>query len=411
MSTAISIDDVHQFSKSAAVVNLEKIIDCSDTLTQLLHEEQFDQSVGKTLERRFSISEVAEMVGRSTNGIRLAEDAGELTPPEKNAQGRRIGYTLEAVNEMRDHFGVQVGRLDYEKAFIMSFQNFKGGVGKTTLCCHFSQYMAMKGYRVLLVDCDSQGSSTTTFGYRPDLDLELEDTLMAYFSGDQQDLRYAIRSTYWDRLDLIPANLELYGAEYLFASMASDEGSDWVSRLHEGLQTIQDEYDLIVLDAPPALGMISLNVVRSLDGLIVPTPPAMYDYHSTTTFFKMLSEVIDSVGASVGEPLDLNFIKILVSKYDSGKTAQEFIAQMMSQYYAGSVLRSPLLLSAEIDNASSNWQTVYELDSPTTSSKTYKRCINSLNTVFSEIEIMVRESWPSHKRMLKEEGYAFDLTV
>lgn len=383
-----------------------QIIDRSDDVVQRLHELQFEPSVGKTLERRYSITEVADMVGRSTNGIRKAENTGQLIPPEKNEQGRRSGYTLEGINAMRDHFGINPWREPGEKPFRMSFQNFKGGVGKTTLCCHFAQYLAQKGYRVLLVDCDSQGSSTTTFGYRPDLDLEAEDTLMPFMSGEKEDLMYAVRGTYWDRLDIIPANLELYGAEYHLASLAGTPGQDWVSRLHEGLLTVEHAYDVIVLDPPPALGMISLNVARSLDGLIVPTPPAMYDYHSTITFFRMMLEVLNSVSSSIDKPLEFDFVKMLVSKYDSGKSAQEFMAQLMSEHYAGAVLRSPLVQSAEIDNASSNWQTVYELAGPTTSNKTYKRCLNSLNAVFGEIELLIRNSWPSQRAKLKAEGHS-----
>ena len=391
---------------SPALRIVEQIIDRSDTLIRRLHEEQFEPSVGKTLERRYSITEVADMVGRSTTSIRKAEDAGHLVSPEKNELGRRSGYTLEAINAMRDYFGIFPGRQDNEKPFRLSFQNFKGGVGKTTLCCHFCQYMAQKGYRVLLVDCDSQGSSTTTFGYHPDLDLELEDTLMPFIVGDEPDLSYAVRATYWDRLDIIPANLELYGAEYHLAALAGGTGPAWINRLHEGLQTVENAYDIVVLDPPPALGMISLNVTRAMDGLIVPTPPAMYDFHSTVTFFRMMMEVVQSVGNSLDEPLDIRFVKLLVSKYDSGKSAQEFIVQMMSEHYAGSVLRAPMLQSAEIDNASSNWQTVYELSSPTTSRKTYQRCINSLNAVFEEIELLVRNTWPSHRDQLKSEGHS-----
>ena len=382
-----------------------QIIDRSDTVIKRLHELQFEPASGKTLERRYSISEVAEMIGRSTNGIRKAENSGQLTPPAKNEQGRRSGYTLEGVNTMRDHFQVNPYRADDEKAFRISFQNFKGGVGKTTLSCHFAQYLAQKGYRVLLVDCDSQGSSTTTFGYRPDLDLVAEDTLMPFFSGERDELSYSVRSTYWDRLDIIPANLELYGSEYHLASLAGTTGQDWVSRLHEGLLTVEQAYDIVVLDPPPALGMISLNVARALDGLIVPTPPAMYDYHSTITFFRMMLEVLNSVNATINDPLEFSFVKMLVSKYDPGKSAQEFMAQLMSEHYAGAVLRSPLVQSAEIDNASSNWQTVYELSGPTTSNKTYKRCLTSLNTVFTEIELLIRNSWPSQRARLKAEGH------
>lgn len=383
---------------------IRQIVAHSDALIDELRNLAFEPNTEKRLRRRYTITQVAEMVGRSANGIRKAEASGALPKPVTNEQGRRTGYSLEDVNRIRDHFNIRPGRLVTEEPVRLAIQNFKGGVGKSTLCTHFSQFLAERGYRVLVIDCDSQASTTTTFGFRPDLDLEAHDTLLPFFDYSETDLKYAIRSTYWDRLDMIPSNLSLYSAEYELAANAGQSGPGWVDRLHEGIQTVEEGYDVIVMDPPPALGMISLNVVRAANALVVPTPPAMYDFHSTVTFFRMMEEVLSSVEQAIGEPLNYKFMKILISRFDPGKSAQEFMVNLMGEHYSRYILNGVIKDSAEIDNASADWQTVYELEKPTTSAKTYKRCLVSLNAVFKEIELLIRLTWPSHAEALEEEG-------
>jgi len=383
---------------------ISQIVSHSDKLIQRLRDMAFEPQQQKQLLKRYPITQVAEMMGRSANSIRRAEANGEVPAPDL-VNGRRLGYDLSQVNALRDHFSVWNGRADGEETVRMAFQNFKGGVGKSTLCTHFSQYLAERGLRVLVIDCDSQASSTTTFGFRPDLDLSDETTLLPFFEGTQSSLAYAIKPTYWDRLDIIPANLSLYSAEYELSAKAGTSGPDWIELLDRGISTVESSYDVIIMDPPPALGMISLNVLRAANALIVPTPPAMYDYHSTVTFFRMMEEVLESVEKSIGAPINYKFMKLLISKYDTNKSAQEFVAQMMGEQYAGHILKSSIKTSAEIDNASADWQTVYELEKQTTSRETYKRCLNSMNGVFKEIEVLIRQSWPSHKRSLEAEGH------
>ncbi len=383
---------------------IRQIVSHSDALIDELRNLAFDPDTEKQLRRRYTITQVADMVGRSANGIRNAEASGALPKPALNERGRRSGYSLEDVNRIRDHFNIRPGRLDTEEPVRLAIQNFKGGVGKSTLCTHFSQFLAERGFRVLVIDCDSQASTTTTFGIRPDLDLESQDTLLPFFDYSESDLNYAIRSTYWDRLDIIPSNLSLYSAEYELAANAGQSGPGWIDRLHEGIQTVEEGYDVVIMDPPPALGMISLNVVRSANALIVPTPPAMYDFHSTVTFFRMMEEVLSSVEEAIGEPLNYKFMKILISKYDPGKSAQEFMVNLMGEHYSRYILNTIVKDSAEIDNAGADWHTVYELEKPTTSAKTYKRCLVSLNAVFKEIELLIRSTWPSHAEGLEEEG-------
>ena len=388
---------------------IREMVKMSDNIIDELRSESFDPHLQKQLAKRYTITQAAEMVGRTTAAIRNAENSGALPSPGRNQNGRRTGYRLRDINIMRDHFGTWPRRADHEEPVILAIQNFKGGVGKSTICTHLSEYLAERGYRILVIDCDSQASTTTTFGFRPDSDLSEEDTLLPYFEhGGPETLDYAIRDTYWDGLQIIPANLTLYSSEYQLAAKAGESGGNWLYRLRDGIDTVKHRYDVIIMDPPPALGMISLNVLRAANSLVVPTPPAMVDYHSTVTFLRMLEDVLAAVERQLNEPVNYKFLKILISKFEEGKSAQQGIARLMRSAYQRYVLNAMLKDSAEIDNAGADWKTVYELERHTTSAQVYKRCVNSLNAVCRDIEWVIRSTWPSHREALEKAGIPVD---
>src|SRR5271168_2837333 len=150
---------------------------------------------------RFPITRTAELVGRTSAAIREAEKDGRLPSVERTASGRRVGYTLTEINQMRAVFGTRPWRTAEDPLSIIAVQNFKGGVGKSTLSVHLAQYLAIRGYRVCLIDCDSQGSTTALFGYVPDLDIGEDDTLYPFFrNAEMASLAYAVRETHWDGL-------------------------------------------------------------------------------------------------------------------------------------------------------------------------------------------------------------------
>ena len=168
----------------------------ADDVIERLRATVFAPDHQKIVDLRFSISRAAEMAGRSTEAIRQAEADGRLPAPRLTESGRREGYTLAEVNQMRDVFGTRPRRGPDDPPIVLAVQNFKGGVGKSTLACHLAQYLALKGYRTAVVDCDSQASSTTIFGFNPDMDVADEDTLLPFFThGGAPDLRYALRPT------------------------------------------------------------------------------------------------------------------------------------------------------------------------------------------------------------------------
>jgi chromosome partitioning protein len=353
---------------------------------------------------RFSITRTAELVGRTGTAIRDAEKDGRLPNVPRTQSGRRVGYTLTEVNAMRAVFGTQPWRDAADPLSIIAVQNFKGGVGKSTVSVHLAQYLATRGYRVCLIDCDSQGSSTMMMGYVPDLDIAEDDTLYPFIRNtEMSSLSYAVRETHWDGLYLIPANLRLYSAEYELAAQIARSDQMLLNRLSDGIASIAEHFDVVVLDPPPALGTIALSVMRAANALLIPVPPTVVDFTSTTSFLAMLYESI-GVLEERGLPIDLHWIRFLATRADEQKSMQRELLQVMRNLFGESMLRSVLRDSAEIDNASARMMSVYELEQPVTSRETYLRCITYLNAVNAEIETQIRLTWPSHVERLRTEG-------
>lgn len=378
----------------------------ANTVIDRLRDRVFAPGAAKTLDLRFNVRTAAQMVGRSDTLIREAENEGRLPAPEKDSNtGRRTGYTLHDVNNMRQVFGTLPHRDPDDEALVLAVQNFKGGVGKSTLVTHVGQYLALHGYRVCVIDCDSQASTTSIFGLNPDVDIdEEEETLYPFFRhGGPQDLRYALRATYWPGIALIAANLGLYDAEYELAGRMARESGFVIDRLRDGINSIRDHFDVILLDPPPALGMISLSVLRAADAILVPTPPNNVDFGSTVHFLKMMHSTLTEL-EQVGGAHAYKFVKVVATKMNDGKSAHVAIKRMMDAVFAGDMLGSVLKDSAEIDNATANLQTVYEITGASARTETHKRCRAYLDAIGRDVEILMRKTWPSQRDALAREG-------
>ena len=279
----VTLDELSVLSRRAA------------TVIDRLRERVFAPGTQKQLDLRFNVRTAAEMVGRSEKAIRDAEGDGRLPSPDKDEDtGRRRGYSLADIARMREVFGTLPHRAPDDPPLVLAVQNFKGGVGKSTIVTHLAQYFALKGYRVCIIDCDSQASTTAVFGLNPDVDVdEEEDTLYPFLRhGGPKTLHYALRATYWPGIAIVPANLGLYDAEYEFAARMARDPAFILDRLREGVESIADQFDIILLDPPPALGMLSLSVLRAANALLVPAPPNNIDFASTAHFLKMLEATL-----------------------------------------------------------------------------------------------------------------------
>lgn len=391
---------------SVSLTELTQLTSRASTVIQRLRERVFSPGHEKQLNLRFNVRTAAEMVGRTEKAIRDAEGDGRLQEPDKDPETkRRTGYTLGQVNQMRDVFGTLPHRASDDPALVLAVQNFKGGVGKSTIVSHLSQFFALKGYRVCVIDCDSQASTTAMFGMNPDIDVdEEEDTLYPFLRhGGPKSLHYALRATYWPGIALIPANLGLYDAEYEFAARMAREPTFILDRLRDGVESIADQFDIILLDPPPALGMLSLSVLRAANALLIPAPPNNIDFASTAHFLKMMESTLSEL-AEHGGAREYNFVKIIASKMNDQKSAHLAIKRMMDAVFPQDMLQATLKDSAEIDNATANLSTVYELTGPATRTETHKRCRAYLDAVGHEVELLTRKTWPSHHKALRKEG-------
>ncbi len=368
-----------------------------EKMIERLRRKAFLPDSRKALNVRFGIAEAAQLLGCSTNRIRMAEDDGRLPPAPAGENGRRIGYSVDDMLKMRDVLGASPARAPMDVPAMIAVQNFKGGVGKSTVTTHLAHYFAVQGYRVLVVDCDSQATTTTLFGFNPHFNITREETLYPYLSIDptQTDLLYAVKPTSWPNVDLIPSNLELFDVEYELAAAGSDGQSVLAARfrkLKQGLLDLARNYDVVLLDPPPALGTISLAVMQAANALLVPLAATTPDFCSTVQFLSMMDQVIGQL-VSAGITVDYQFVRLLCSKFDGNDPSHAMVRSIMEQAFGPALLPVPILESAEISHAALRMMTVYELEKPIGTAKTHKRCKANLDESLAQIEQLIRQGW------------------
>ena len=368
----------------------ENLESTGDEALDLLREEAFTPNSTKNL-RSWGITEVAEMVGRTTQSIIGKEKLGAFPPASKAKKGR--AYDLEEINLMRDHFGTRPRRSDDDETAILAFANFKGGAAKTTTAVHSAMYFAKAGYRTLFIDCDSQASATQIFGYNPDQHIENTKTLLPCLT-DNLPISKVIRKTYWPGLNLVPANLGLYGAEFqlpVLKSKALDRNIpyDVHAILLNALDEVKEDYDIIILDCPPSMGMISINAIYASNAFIIPLPPSMLDFASTIQFFAIVNEILKDL-----PPKEYSFIRLLVTKHD-GQDSNNTLVDTLRALYGQFMMRNMMFTSEAIRKASSDLLTLYEIEKYAGSKATFDRAIQFTNKVNQEIESLIHQMWPN----------------
>ena len=382
---------------NAIVGQIGELAATGERMIERLRRKAFLPESRKSLAVRFGIAEAAHLLQCSTNRIRMAEEAGRLPPPPAADNGRRLGYTVDELLNMRKILGASPERAPLDVPAVIAVQNFKGGVGKSTVTTHLAHYFGVQGYRVLVVDCDSQATTTTLFGFNPHFNISREETLYPYLSIDptQADLLYAVKGTPWPNVDLIPSNLELFDVEYEMAAAGSDGQSVLAARfrkLKQGLMDLARSYDIVILDPPPALGTISLAVMQAANALLVPLAATTPDFCSTVQFLSMMDQVLQQL-QSAGIAVDYTFVRLICSKFDGNDPSHAMVRAIMEQSFGPALLPVPILESAEISHAAMRMMTVYELDKPIGTPRTHKRCRANLDQAMAQIEQLVTQGW------------------
>lgn len=164
-------------------------------------------------------------------------------------------------------------------ARIISVANQKGGVGKTTTTVNLGACLAFEGKKVLLVDIDAQGNATSGVGIRkPDVVKDIYDVLV-----NEEPIEKAILPSSREGLDIVPATIQLAGAEIELTSMMARE-----SRLKSALEEVRDRYDFILIDCPPSLGHLTINSFTASDSILI---PVQCEYYALEGLSQLLNTV------------------------------------------------------------------------------------------------------------------------
>ena len=379
-----------------------------------MRERLFPPAASKSL-RAFSSGEAAKLIGVSDGYLRQLSLAGEGPQPETGNGGRRF-YTLADINALRSYLAEQAlakGNVAKARSYlprrslagsehlqIISVTNFKGGSGKTTSAAHLAQYLALTGHRVLAVDLDPQASLSALFGYQPELDLTGNDTLYGAIRYDDsaRPLSDIIRGSYFPGLDLVPGNIELQEFEHetpqalARRQSGQDSGSVFFARIQEALQSVADDYDVVVIDCPPQLGYLTLSALCASTSVIVTVHPQMLDVASMNQFLFMTSDLL-SVVREAGGSLNFDFLRYLVTRFEPNDGPQAQIVGFMRSLFGDRVLTAPMLKSTAVSDAGLTKQTLYEVGRENFTRSTYDRALEAMNAVNGEIETLIHAAW------------------
>lgn len=313
-----------------------------------------------------------------------------------SATGNRRHFTLADVRVWVREYRKLSLRPEGAEAVTISIANFKGGVGKTTTAVTLAQGMSLLGHKVLVIDTDPQGSLTTLFGILPDSEVEEEHTILPLFMGAETSIRYAIRPTYWDGIDLVPAAPLLFGAEFaLPARQTKEEGFEFWNVLNYGIDDVRGDYDLIVIDTPPALSYTTINALLASNGIIMPLPPSTLDFASAAQFWSLFSDLTTQLLTNRGLDKQFDFMNILLSRVDSSDATGAIVKQWIQTTYASrvSVLPMEIPKSAVTASATVEFGTVYDITKYDGNARTFKRARDAYDLMVGYIETSVQSVW------------------
>lgn len=314
--------------------------------------------------------------------------------PKGSMHGNRREWTMaEAQLWVRELRGAHL-RPAGAAGITLTVANFKGGVAKTTSAVTLAQGLSMRGHRVLLVDLDPQGSATTLFGVLPDAEVEHEHTAMLLFSGDQDELGYAIRPSYWPGIDLVCAAPLLFGAEFaLPARQARDPGFEFWRVLDRGLDAARAAYDVIVIDTPPALSYVTINALMAADGVIMPLPPSALDFASSAQFWDLFSDLCNQLLRSRNQDKTFEFIDVLLSRVETSDAASSVVRQWILEGYGDKVLPIEIPKTAVAATASAEFGTVYDMPRGSMNARTFARARDAYDRMCELVEQQIEAVW------------------
>ncbi|AJH70686.1 sporulation initiation inhibitor protein soj [Bacillus thuringiensis] len=239
---------------------------------------------------------------------------------------------------------------------IIAIANQKGGVGKTTTSVNLGAGLAQVGKKVLLVDIDAQGNATTGVGIeKSELDQCIYNVLV-----EDADVQGVIQKTATENLDVLPATIQLAGAEIELVPTISRE-----VRLQRALQPVRNEYDYIIIDCPPSLGLLTINALTAADSVIIPVQCEYYALEG-------LSQLLNTVRL-VQKHLNKNLAiqGVLLTMLDARTNLGIQVIDEVKKYFRDKVYRSIIPRNVRLSEAPSHGKPIMQYDAKSRGAEVY----------------------------------------
>jgi chromosome partitioning protein len=239
---------------------------------------------------------------------------------------------------------------------ILGVVNQKGGVGKTTTAINLAACLALEGLKILLADCDPQANASSGLGLqRDDNRRSIYDVMM----GDA-DVEQVILPTEIDLLSILPGSKNLTGANIELAA-----AEDRALRLQRALRPIQDNYDLVILDCPPALDLLTLNVLSAADTLLV---PMQAEYFALEGISELIS-TLERVRAAYNPSLVIE--GVLLTMYDDRTNLAQQVTDTLREYFQDRLFNTVIPRNVRLAEAPSHGQPVALYDARSRGTQAY----------------------------------------
>jgi len=246
---------------------------------------------------------------------------------------------------------------------IISFANQKGGIGKTTSAINIAAAVAKLGKKVLLVDCDPQGNSTSGVGINKKKISSSTYDLLVNRAGAQS----AIIKTEYENLWAIPTNIALAGAEFELVEL-----EDRSTRLKDALSTVLSDFDYIFIDCPPSLGLLTINALAASDGVIIP----MQCEYFALEGLSQLMLTIRQVKKLYNEKLEIT--GILITMYNGRLNLSLQVLNELKKYYADKLFSEIIPRNVRLSEAPSFGMPISYFDKNSKGAESYEKVAKEL---------------------------------